>query len=199
MILLVPAGAYFAYRSYERTYGKLPYFNTSTTGAVSENSAPVIPDFSFTNQDGNLLTLADTKDKVTVFNFFFATCKTVCPNMLRNETRLANAFATDDRVKLLSITVDPENDTREILEAYSREYRKLSSQWNFLTGNKPDIYRFARKGLNVNATDGDGGPEDFIHSEFLILVDHEGKVRGYYNGSEENRVDDLIADIRKLL
>jgi len=199
MILLVPAGAYFAYRTYERSYGNLPYFNTSTTGSVNEISAPAIPFFSFTNQDGLPVTLAETKEKVTVFNFFFATCRTVCPNMLMNETKVAKAFANDDRVNLISITVDPENDTEEILQAYSSEYRKMSPHWNFLTGEKPDIYRFARKGLNVTATDGDGGPEDFIHSEFLILVDREGKVRGYYSGTEESRVDDLIADIKKLL
>ena len=199
MILLLPAGAYFAYRTYEWNYGNLPYFNTSGTGSVAEKSAPVIPFFSFTNQDGKAITLKETRNKITVFNFFFATCRTICPDMLTNETKVAKAFAENQRVNLLSITVDPENDTRELLEAYSREYRKLSSHWHFLTGEKPAIYRFARKGLNVTATDGDGGPDDFIHSEFLILVDGDGKLRGYYSGTEENRVDDLIADIQKLL
>ena len=118
--------------------------------------------------------------------------------MLGNELKVAREFGNDPEVVLLSVSVDPESDSPEQLKSFSSLYTDGIGNWEFLTGEKASIYRFARNEIKVTASEGDGGPDDFIHSDMLVLIDKEGKIRGYYKGTEPRRVDEIINDIHKL-
>src|SRR5690606_15218278 len=97
-----------------------------------------------------------------------------------------------------SFSVDPYRDSVEILQKFSRKYELDNRNWDLITGDKKTIYKLARNSFMLVAADGDGGPEDFIHSEKLVLVDTEKRIRGYYNGTDEKEVTQLIRDIKKL-
>ncbi len=157
-----------------------------------------VPDFSFINQDGGDISGSVLDDKITVVDFFFTTCPSICPIMSDELARVQNSFSASEDIQILSITVDPENDTPEILSAYANEYKANTAQWQFLTGEKEDIYRTARCGFLLPVEDGDGSAEDFIHSDRFVLVDKNKRIRGYYEGTSREEVDRLIMEIQIL-
>jgi protein SCO1 len=112
------------------------------------------------------------------------------------QLKRVKAYAVPGTV-ITSFTVDPLRDSVSRLHEYAQSH-EMPMDWNLLTGAKPDLYRFARKELEIIATDGDGGPDDFIHSDNLVLVDRSQRIRGYYNGTDEKDVDRLIHDIERL-
>jgi len=162
-----------------------------------------VPDFRLTADDGKPITLSDLKGKVWVAEFFFASCAGICLDMNRNMERVQKAFADNPDVRLVSFTVDPQNDTPEILREYRKNFNAVEGKWVFVTGDKKAIYRLARHGFKVAAAEvkpqDEGGATDFIHSDRFILVDRKGRIRGFYNGTDKKQVEKLIADIRKLL
>jgi protein SCO1/2 len=190
------------------TYGTLYWYNHSVAGIpyYGENyrlqtSRPyyTVPRFSFVNQDGNLIDDTFIKDKIWVAHYFFTTCTTICPKMMNGMTDVQKVFADNEDVRLVSLTVDPEHDAPVVLKQYAQFRNIQSKQWQLLTGDKKMLYQYARKGLFIVATDGDGGDGDFIHSEKLVLIDRCGHIRGYYDGTEKNDIQLLINDIRRLL
>lgn len=162
-----------------------------------------VPDFRLTADDGKPITLSDLKGKIWVAEFFFASCAGICLDMNRNMARVQEAFADNPDVRLASFTVDPQNDTPEILREYRKNFHAIEGKWLFVTGDKKAIYRLARHGFKVAAAEvkpkEEGDATDFIHSDRFILVDRKGRIRGFYNGTDKKQVDKLIADIRKLL
>ena len=118
--------------------------------------------------------------------------------MIRNLKLVQDAFAEDSSVEINSFSVDPVRDSVERLSKFANDYGIQNSSWNLLTGSKTEIYHLARKNFLVTATDGDGGPGDFIHSDRLVLLDKKQKIRGYYDGSNPREVKQLILDIQKL-
>ncbi len=162
-----------------------------------------VPDFQLIAHDGKPFGLKDLKGKIWVAEFFFASCAGICPIMNQNMTEVQKAFADNPDVVIVSITVDPKNDTPEVLREYRQNFNAMDGKWFFLTGDKKAIYRLARHGFKVAAEEvppqEEGGATDFIHSDRFILVDRQGRIRGYYNGTDKEQVQKLIADIRKLL
>ena len=118
--------------------------------------------------------------------------------MTKSLIRIQEAFKTDAEILISSFTVDPERDSSAQLKKYARQYNVDTRNWNLLTGDKKEIYKLARNSFMLVATDGDGGPDDFIHSESLVLIDKQKKIRGYYNGTSNDEVNQLIIDIKKL-
>jgi protein SCO1/2 len=112
--------------------------------------------------------------------------------------RVQEAYRDDSTVVILSHSVNPERDTAEALLAYAGQYDAVPGKWYFVTGDKKAIYDLARKSYFVTAMEGDGGPDDFIHSDQLVLVDKEGRIRGYYDGTDPKETDRLIDEIRVL-
>jgi protein SCO1/2 len=106
---------------------------------------------------------------------------------------------TIDEIQLLSFTVNPEIDNVAALATYAAAHHAINSKWHFLTGPKNEIYDLARRGYLVTALQGDGGPNDFIHTEMFVLVDHQNRIRGYYDGTSATAVDSLIDDIKVLV
>jgi protein SCO1/2 len=156
--------------------------------------------FSFVNQDGKILTDKDYTGKIYVVDYFFTTCKTICPKMTSELLRVQNKFAyTKGLVQILSHTVDPENDSVPVLKAYSEMVHADTKMWNFVTGDKKELYDMARNSYLLNATEGDGGPDDFVHSELFILIDKEKHIRGIYDGTDIKSVSNLMDDIKVLM
>jgi protein SCO1 len=156
--------------------------------------------FHFINQDGKTITEKDYKGKIYVVDYFFTTCKTICPKMTSELQRVQDKFAyTNGMVQILSHTVNPENDSVPVLKAYAEMVHADPRYWNFVTGDKKQLYDMARNSYLVNAMEGDGGPDDFIHSEFLILVDKEKHIRGMYDGTNIKQVNELLDDIKVLI
>ena len=198
MVFVIPIAAFGLYVLYERKFVQLPIYGM-VENVNGKERYHRIPDFELTNQDGKTVSTDHWKDKIVVANFFFSHCPVICPKMTNNLRLVQDAF-TEEGEKLLisSISIDPERDDPGRLRVYARKFAVNTKNWQLLTGPKPEIYKLARNGFMIVATDGDGGPEDFIHSEKLVLVDRQRRIRGYYDGTNRREVNKLIHDIKKL-
>ena len=154
-----------------------------------------IAPFSMTNQNGNRITERDYLGKIYVADFFFTTCPSICPMMTANMGQLQNEFLQDPQVKFLSYSVTPQIDSVAQLKKYALEKGVVDSKWNLVTGDKKEIYTLARKSYLAVKEDGDAGPYDMIHTENFILVDPEQRIRGFYDGTDLEAMQSLIADI----
>jgi protein SCO1 len=186
VVIVVPLSVFGITQWYETHVQRLPVLGP-------ENH--IISSFHFKDQTGHFVDNQMWKGKIVVADFFFTSCPAVCPKVVYQLKRV-QAYAGKNII-ISSFTVDPERDSVGKLKNYA-DYMGIGSNWHLLTGEKMALYRFARKDLMIVATDGDGGPADFIHSENLVLIDPMGKIRGYYKGTEETEVNSLIHDIDKL-
>lgn len=157
-----------------------------------------IADFSLTNQNGKTVTQDTYKDKIYVADFFFTTCPTICPIMTKNMVSVQDKIMDDPEVMLLSHSVTPQIDSVPQLKKYALEKGVVDAKWNLVTGEKKDIYELARKSYLAVKTDGDGGPFDMIHTENFILVDKEKRIRGFYDGTQEEDIQKLLEDLKIL-
>lgn len=157
-----------------------------------------IADFSFINQNGETVTQDDYQGYIYVADFFFTTCPTICPIMTDNMVFLQNQLKDKTNIKLLSHTVTPEIDSVPQLKKYALEKGVNDALWNLVTGDKKQIYKMARASYMVVKTTGDGGPYDMIHTENFVLVDPQGRIRGYYDGTQTEAMDTLLKDIEIL-
>ncbi len=158
-----------------------------------------IADFSLINQEGRIVTHNDFAQSIYVADFFFATCPSICPIMSGNIARLQNKFADRPEVKFLSHSVTPEIDSVSVLADYGALYGAYPERWMLVTGDKKHIYDLARKSYFAVLDEGDGGVQDFIHTENFILVDTKRRIRGYYDGTSDNDMRRLEEEIRILL
>ncbi|MBO0324111.1 SCO family protein [Muricauda sp. CAU 1633] len=157
-----------------------------------------VMDFELINQNGEIITQEDYKDKIYVVDFFFSSCPTICPVMTSNMVKIQEAFLEDDTIKLLSISVTPKNDSVPTLRDYADKKGVVDAKWNITTGNKQHIYELARKSYFATTDEGDGGLQDFIHTSNFVLVDEKKQIRGIYNGLSEEEIQQLINDIKIL-
>ncbi len=158
-----------------------------------------IANFSFTNQNGKVITQKDYENKIYVADFFFTTCQSICPIMTRNMADVQKAFANNSKVMILSHTVFPDQDLVPVLKKYAIEKGVIDAKWNLVTGSKKDIYYIARKSYLAVKT---GKPEelyDMVHTENFVLVDTKKRIRGFYDGTDKGDVEKLIEDINWLV
>lgn len=188
-VVVIPVISFCAVKWFENNFQSLPVYG---------DNAHTIDDFEMRDQHGNLITKKTWDNKIVVVDFFFTHCPTVCPRMTNNLKKVQEEFKNDPLLHIASFTVDPERDSSGSLLSFAAKFKISDANWDLLTGDKQDIYRLARKGFLVTATDGDGGPNDFIHSDKLVLIDKKQQIRGFYNGTDEAEVTRLIRDIRKL-
>lgn len=158
-----------------------------------------IQSFSFVSHLGDTITESRLKGKVTVVDFFFSTCPSICIDMSKNKQLIQEHFLQDRDIQIFSHTVDPETDSVAQLYKYAQDNYVNSKVWLLLTGPKDKLYEMARKSYMITALEGDGGPDDFIHSEKFVLIDKELRIRGYYDGTSKEETDKLIADMERLL
>lgn len=154
-----------------------------------------IADFQLINQNGDMITQQNYKDKIYVADFFFTRCQTICPIMSTNMGDLQEYYKNDPSVMLLSHSVTPVIDSISVLRAYADKRKILDSKWNLVTGDKKHIYELARKSYFAVLDEGDGGAQDFIHTEQFILVDQKRQIRGFYDGTSKDEIQRIIKDI----
>ena len=156
-----------------------------------------IADFSLVNQNGKTITQEDYKDKIYVADFFFTTCRTICPVMTDHMVQIQEKLKKDQEVLLLSHSVTPEIDTVAQLKRYALEKGVDDSKWNLVTGEKKAIYDLARKSY-LAAKDIPYSEYDLVHTENFVLVDKKRRIRGFYDGTDPEAIDQLLEDIEVL-
>ncbi len=180
------------------------YYHPVSVQKVEKNGEMVddtvyhkVADFKLTNQLGKEFDLyRDTRNKITVAHLFFCNCATICPQLTEHAEALQFAYRKrDSLLRILSITVDPVNDTVPAIRAYAQKRNANHDVWYFLTGDRKKIYSIARDELFLDSSSGDGGEEDFVHSEKFVLLDFNKHIRGYYNGLDSLEMIRLMDDI----
>ena len=179
---------------------------------ISKNELVTIgpsPKFTLTNQNGNQISNTDYNGKVYVLEFFFVSCPTICPVMNQNMKVLEKAFFGNPNFGIASITIDPENDTVDVLKKHAEELGATSSNWHFLTGDKQYIFDISNKGFNLYAGENTNVSGGFEHSGLFALIDKNGNIRSrkddygnpilYYDGLEKEGIKALQQDIATLL
>jgi protein SCO1/2 len=152
------------------------------------------------NQLGDTITESSLTGKVYVAGFFFTACPGICRNLTLQLKRVQEKFIVDNRIMIVSYSVTPETDQPERLLQYANTYGIDSKKWWLLTGNRDSIYRLARRDYFADEDMGmQKTSQDFLHTENLLLIDQNRKIRGVYKGTSLAEVDWLIKDIQKLL
>ena len=154
-----------------------------------------INDFVLTNQNGELISQEFYQNKIYVADFFFTTCPDICPIMTENMGYLQSELKNQTDVLLVSFSVTPNVDSVDVLRSYADLKKVDDAKWNLFTGSKKEIYELARKSFLVAKNDGDGGKYDIIHTENFVLVDKESRIRGFYDGTNEDEMKKLLVDI----
>jgi protein SCO1/2 len=163
-----------------------------------------VPDFSLIERSGQAVSLADLKRQVWVADFVFTHCAGPCPLLSRRMQSLQEPLADYPGVRLVSFSVDPERDTPDVLAEYAKRY-SAGERWLFLTGEKEPLYRLIMDGFKLGVDDGSAltagvpGPGTITHSTRFVLVDREGRIRAYYDGSSEDIAEQLLPDVQALL
>ena len=205
-ILLLPTIVYLFFVKGEHNFAHLPFITyTDENGEVINREAP---EFSFINQDSIRINNGDLEGKIYLVDFFFTSCPSICPIMTANLMKIQDRFSHYDEFMIVSHTVDPERDTPRVLKEYAEQRKIDTNKWHFLTGEKDSLYAVAYDYLS-SAMEDSMAPGGFLHTEYFILVDKEGKLRsreddngniiGVYDGTDAHQIRDLIDDIKVLI
>jgi len=189
----------------QTTQKQLPIYNPSNfnpelvdPSLQNKTEYHTVSDFKLINQNGDTITQDDYNNKIYIADFFFTSCKTICPVMTDNIGVLQQEFINDIDVMFLSLSVTPDIDNVSVLRDYATNKGVIDSKWHVTTGNKKHIYELARKSYFAVVEQGDGGLQDFIHTPNFVLVDKEKQIRGIYNGTDDMEIQRIIEDINIL-
>jgi protein SCO1/2 len=176
--------------------------STSSSRASSPGSIEVygaIPDFSFTKENGASFTKRDMLGHVSIANFIFTRCPTICPVFTMKMQRVAEQ--TSAKIQLVSFSVDPEYDTPERLAAYAAKHQIDTKRWHFLTGDHKAVKDTVEGALKISMErmgEDENGVPDIVHGSHFVLFDGEGQIRGYYNSDDAKRIATMIQDAESL-
>ena len=154
--------------------------------------------YTFTDQQNRPVNQEMFEGKIYVADFFFTSCPTICPIMKSQMLRVYEKIKDNEQIVLLSHSIDPEHDTVEVLRDFGERLGIDADRWHLVTGKKEEIYDTSYR-YGLAAMEDKNAPGGFIHSGSFILVDPQGRIRGYYRGTEEEAVDQLIKDIGRLI
>ena len=186
-ILLMAAFYFFLFAGTDYYKAKLPLLN-------------YVQNFSFTDQDGKQLTQRNMEGKVYVAEYFFTTCKGICPKMNANMKTIYDQYKSEPDFAIISHTCMPEVDSVPVMKAYAQKM-EAGKNWHFVTGNKDSLYKMARESylLDNEKNNSMNIKDQFIHTQFFAVIDKEGRVRGVYDGLKKDELDKLTRDIKDLL
>ena len=196
-------------------------FSQSTLPIINNN----VQQFSFTNQNGKTISERDILGKVYVAEFFFTTCKGICPKMNANMRRVYDAYKNDSSFMIISHTCMPEIDSVPLLKKYEQKMlagslkknedgsykidydstiatKPSAHGWNFVTGDKKELYKMARESYMIDNNKPDSASniaDQFIHTQFFALIDKQSRVRGIYDGLKEDEMQKLLKNIKELV
>jgi protein SCO1/2 len=176
---------------------KLPIFGERTANGTDTVFHTIAP-FRFVDQDSAAITNESFFGKIYVADFFFTTCRTICPIMKTQLVRVYEATKDMPDVLILSHTIDPEYDTVALLHDFARRLGVESKRWHFVTGPRDSIYKIAQTSYFATAMEDRTEPDGFIHSGAFLLIDKARRIRGKYDGTKEEDVNRLIRDISTL-
>lgn len=167
---------------------KLPVLNT-------------VQPFQFLRQDSSMVSQKDIGNRVYVAEYFFTTCKGICPKMNKNMKAIYEKYKANPDFLILSHTVNPDTDTLPVIRRYADSLGANASNWWFLTGSKQDLYKSARESylLDDPKNSSKNIEDQFLHTQFFALVDRQGRVRGIYDGIKKDEVESLMHDIEELI
>jgi len=204
VVLIFPIGSYLYVNSLSKKAVTMPkrfFFDTVLSVTKDGKTFPdtvwhKIKPFTLTNQFGKKVSFDDLKGKVIIANFIFTSCPSICPTLTRNMKKLQDAFIkTDTIVRFISFTVDPVRDNPEKLKAFGDKFLINHDTWWMLTGTKNEIYDIALNEFKANIAQQDGVDSNFIHTDKFFLVDKERVLRGWYDGLDSVRLDQIIKDV----
>ena len=201
LLLLLPCvfiGGYFYNKKQNKPIRTLSYFEPKSAVRSKNKTHHVVQPFSFINQYNQVVTEKAVDQKVYVCDFFFTTCQSICPIMSHQLERVYKVYKDRSDFLILSHTVDPEADSVPQLLQYAQQHGVTDMHWLFLTGDKKHLYELARKGYLLNAEEGNGDENDFIHTQNFALIDKERRIRGFYDGTDSAEVTRLLSDIQVL-
>ncbi len=167
---------------------KLPVLNT-------------VQSFQFLRQDSNMVSQKDIGNRIYVAEYFFTTCKGICPKMNKNMKAIYEKYKSNPDFLILSHTVNPETDSLPVLKRYADSLGASATNWWFLTGSKQDLYKSARESylLDDPKNSSKNIEDQFLHTQIFALVDRQGRVRGIYDGIKKDEVETLLHDIDELI
>jgi len=165
---------------------------------IADTVYHTIADFEFVNQDSAVVTNATFKDKIYVTDFFFTTCRTICPKMKTQMLRVYDSIQNMPDVLLLSHSIDPEHDSVALLHDFAERLGVSSDKWHFVTGDQEKIFEIAQTSYFATAMVDNTEPDGFIHSGAFLLIDKQQRIRGKYDGTLEEDVNRLLIDIKRL-
>lgn len=186
----------------------LPYYNTpdftpiwlANPAEVDQQIPHRIANFAFRDQTGQLVTQATIANKIHIASFFFTACPTICPKLTTQLKAVQDSFSREPGVKMLSFSVMPWADSVAQLHHYAQRKGINANQWHLLTGNRSQIYTLARRSYFAEEAIGfTKDSTEFLHTEHVLLIDQNRRIRGVYNGTLPLEIDKLIEDIRVLL
>ncbi|MEI6947473.1 SCO family protein [Paraflavisolibacter sp. H34] len=162
-----------------------------------------LPDMEFTNQLGQKVSWKDMEGKTVVIDFFFTRCPTICPRLTENMKMLQDEIRSSDKVgnrdpgflQLLSISIDPERDSVPQLKKWADRFQINPDHWWLLTGDKKATYDLSLNHMKLALLDGGKIDTSFVHTDYMVLVDKNRNIRGYYHGLDTTRVKELARDI----
>ena len=214
-VVLIVAFLYFVYKDEDLSRSLLPVINAD------------VQNFSFINHDGKIITENNVEGKVYVAEYFFTTCKGICPKMNANMRRVFDKFKDEPNFLILSHTCMPETDSVPVLKAYeakmingtlgkhddgsyeieydsttNHKLQTTNHNRHFITGDKALLYKMARESYKIDNNKPDSTQtlaDQFIHTQFFALVDNQRRVRGIYDGLNEDEIQKLLKDIKGLL
>jgi len=174
----------------------IPGFATSTVPPVG-----YVQPFRFITQDGKPFTDKDVAGKVFVAEYFFTTCKGICPRLNTNMRLVYDRFKNEKDFLILSHTCNPETDSASRLKRYADSMKVFTDRWVFLTGRKDSLYYQARLSYHIDDPKNNlkSIDDDFLHTQFFALIDRKGEVKKIYDGLKQSEVEEMISDIEKLL
>jgi protein SCO1/2 len=196
-MLLMVASALLLSSCAEKKEAPLPIFGEKEVEG-GDTIYHTIADFKFVDQDSAVVTNDTFKDKIYVADFFFTSCRTICPIMKTQMLRVYDSIQNEPDVLLLSHSIDPEYDTVGLLHDYAERLGVKSNKWHFVTGSKEDIYKIAQTSYFATAMEDKAEPDGFIHSGAFLLIDKNKRIRGKYDGTKEEDVNRLLVEIQRL-
>ena len=181
-----------------RTDAKLPILGIPKIQKNGDTLFHTIPSFSFIDQDSNTVTNKTFEGKIYVADFFFTSCPSICPIMTKQMKRMYDYFKDENKLMFISHSIDTRHDSVPVLKAYSSKLNIDDKKWRFITGDKDEIHALANDYFNVAYEDQDA-PGGYDHSGKIILVDPDGHIRSFCEGTDPESVDGFIKDIENLL
>lgn len=207
LAILLPLTGYWIVKYYSKDAVHMPHHYFYDNIALDEKSGKTTTDtiwhhvknISFTNQLGKKVSLDDLRGKIIVLDFFFSRCPTICPGLARNMKKLQDSFVKNDSiVQFISISVDPEHDSVPQLRKFADHFNVNHDTWWFVTGNKKEIYDFALNEVKASIADSNVDTA-FIHTTNFFLLDSNRIVRGWYDGFDSAKQQQLVEDIPTLM